>query len=603
MENPPSTMADLSNFMLESLQVMVNVTTTLIPRTAEVIYDTPNWVLGLLFGSILITATWALIKLLTRIRTDAPNHVRAIKEFVAPGEGPRFRKRDKIEFVGRKVYRNAKAVGSFIRGGEGKKRRAIKKLVKKVFARGSPEYHSQSPMRSLPDEYLEEDEASEDGKFPRTLMIVFRNLRVFGHFDDNVFEELIKHITYINLRTNDTLFKIGENDENLYIVDSGAVSVFSSSKDPRTNEVQSSILKKVGQGEAIFSLLSFIEYLGGRHKTYKTVSAKATEETKIIKFSFKAFKDCFDLYPENLAKIVQVVMIRLQRVTLLALHQYLGLGAELLTHTSRGGNQIIKRQTSQQQHELKKLLERQKSEPESEDVSPMQPPSSMSTSFTSPGDSLSEAALLYSPLIIQHKNEIELLNQDQLRKLSRDAFAEVLHLNDDQLENCDLLEHIYINEPGEGDTLVMEDSNDSASLMIVLTGTLELSQKNHDSNLPQRIHKAHVGGILCQLQTLTNEPSFFTVTALSKETRIARLESRVVRDLMIQYPHVALRLAMSVIDNLSPYVRSIDFALEWIQLESGKALYHQNDEGILKCFIFYCCNFNAILIANFNNCN
>ena len=603
MGNPPSTMADLSNFMLESLQVMVNVTTTLIPRTAEVIYDTPNWVLGLLFGSILITATWALIKLLTRIRTDAPNHVRAIKEFVAPGEGPRFRKRDKIEFVGRKVYRNAKAVGSFIRGGEGKKRRAIKKLVKKVFARGSPEYHSQSPMRSLPDEYLEEDEASEDGKFPRTLMIVFRNLRVFGHFDDNVFEELIKHITYINLRTNDTLFKIGENDENLYIVDSGNVSVFSSSKDPRTNEVQTSILKKVGQGEAIFSLLSFIEYLGGRHKTYKTVSAKATEETKIIKFSFKAFKDCFDLYPENLAKIVQVVMIRLQRVTLLALHQYLGLGAELLTHTSRGGNQIIKRQTSQQQHELKKLLERQKSEPESEDVSPMQPPSSMSTSFTSPGDSLSEAALLYSPLIIQHKNEIELLNQDQLRKLSRDAFAEVLHLNDDQLENCDLLEHIYINEPGEGDTLVMEDSNDSASLMIVLTGTLELSQKNHDSNLPQRIHKAHVGGILCQLQTLTNEPSFFTVTALSKETRIARLESRVVRDLMIQYPHVALRLAMSVIDNLSPYVRSIDFALEWIQLESGKALYHQNDEGILKCFIFYCCNFNAILITNFNNCN
>ena len=586
MGDPPSTMADLSNFMLESLQVMVNVTTTLIPRTAEVIYDTPNWVLGLLFGSILITATWALIKLLTRIRTDAPNHVRAIKEFVAPGEGPRFRKRDKIEFVGRKVYRNAKAVGSFIRGGEGKKRRAIKKLVKKVFARGSPEYHSQSPMRSLPDEYLEEDEASEDGKFPRTLMIVFRNLRVFGHFDDNVFEELIKHITYINLRTNDTLFKIGENDENLYIVDSGAVSVFSSSKDPRTNEVQSSILKKVGQGEAIFSLLSFIEYLGGRHKTYKTVSAKATEETKIIKFSFKAFKDCFDLYPENLAKIVQVVMIRLQRVTLLALHQYLGLGAELLTHTSRGGNQIIRRQTSQQQHELKKLLERQKSEPESEDVSPMQPTSSMSTSFTSPGDSLSEAALLYSPLIIQHKNEIELLNQDQLRKLSKDAFAEVLHLNDDQLENCDLLEHIYINEPGEGDTLVMEDSNDSASLMIVLTGTLELSQKNHDSNLPQRIHKAHVGGILCQLQTLTNEPSFFTVTALSKETRIARLESRIVRDLMIQYPHVALRLAMSVIDNLSPYVRSIDFALEWIQLESGKALYHQNDEGIPKCFIF-----------------
>ena len=74
---------------------------------------------------------------------------------------------------------------------------------------------------------------------------------------------------------------------------------------------------------------------------YKTVSAKATEETKIIKFSFKAFKDCFEKYPEDLAKVVQVVMIRLQRVTLLALHQYLGLGAELLTSTSRGGKESM----------------------------------------------------------------------------------------------------------------------------------------------------------------------------------------------------------------------------------------------------------------------
>ena len=123
--------------------------------------------------------------------------------------------------------------------GEGKKRRAIKKLVKKVFARGSPnEFHSQSPMRSVPDEFLEEESFGEEGKsIPRSLSIVFKNLRVFGHFDDKVFEELIKHISYINMKANDTLFKIGESDENLYIVDSGAVNVYSTSKDPRTNEV------------------------------------------------------------------------------------------------------------------------------------------------------------------------------------------------------------------------------------------------------------------------------------------------------------------------------------------------------------------------------
>jgi hypothetical protein len=42
----------------------------------------------------------------------------AVKDFVAPGEGPRFRKRDRLAFMGRKVFRNAKAVGSLIRGGQ-----------------------------------------------------------------------------------------------------------------------------------------------------------------------------------------------------------------------------------------------------------------------------------------------------------------------------------------------------------------------------------------------------------------------------------------------------------------------------------------------------
>ena len=93
------------------------------------------------------------------------------------------------------------------------------------------------------DEFLEEESFGEEGKsIPRSLSIVFKNLRVFGHFDDKVFEELIKHITYINMKANDTLFKIGESDENLYIVDSGAVNVYSTSKDPRTNEVISNHL-------------------------------------------------------------------------------------------------------------------------------------------------------------------------------------------------------------------------------------------------------------------------------------------------------------------------------------------------------------------------
>lgn len=59
--------------------------------------------------------------------------VKAVKEFVAPSEGPRFRKRDRLAFMGKKAMRSAKDVGSYIRGGQGRKRRDMARVFKKVF--------------------------------------------------------------------------------------------------------------------------------------------------------------------------------------------------------------------------------------------------------------------------------------------------------------------------------------------------------------------------------------------------------------------------------------------------------------------------------------
>ena len=42
----------------------------------------------------------------------------AAKEFVVPPSGPRFRKRDKIAFVGQKMVKRVQAAGSYIRFGE-----------------------------------------------------------------------------------------------------------------------------------------------------------------------------------------------------------------------------------------------------------------------------------------------------------------------------------------------------------------------------------------------------------------------------------------------------------------------------------------------------
>lgn len=38
-------------------------------------------------------------------------------------------------------------------------------------------------------------------------------------------------------------------------------------------------------------------------------------------------------------------------------------------------------------------------------------------------------------------------------------------------------------------------------------------------------------------------------------------------------PNAVLHIARTVIERLSPFVRQIDFALEWMYIESGRAIY------------------------------
>lgn len=43
-----------------------------------------------------------------------------------------------------------------------------------------------------------------------------------------------------------------------------------------------------------------------------------------------AFKEVFDESPDILVRVIQIIMVRLQRVTMTALHNYLGLSTELI---------------------------------------------------------------------------------------------------------------------------------------------------------------------------------------------------------------------------------------------------------------------------------
>lgn len=48
---------------------------------------------------------------------------------------------------------------------------------------------------------------------------------------------------------------------------------------------------------------------------------------------------------------------------------------------------------------------------------------------------------------------------------------------------------------------------------------------------------------------------------------------------MINHPSIVLYVAHSVVQRLSPFVRQVDFALDWLFLESGRAVYRQEDDS------------------------
>ena len=74
---------------------------------------------------------------------------KAVKELIVPPEGPRFRKREKIAFITSKFSRKAKSLGSYIKGGQGRKRKDMAKLVKRLFQQGQNANNGSSSLCAL----------------------------------------------------------------------------------------------------------------------------------------------------------------------------------------------------------------------------------------------------------------------------------------------------------------------------------------------------------------------------------------------------------------------------------------------------------------------
>lgn len=418
-------------------------------------------------------------------------------------------------------------------------------------------------------------------------------------------------------------FSIGDDDDSIYIIQSGRLEVFTTEFDG--SEIA---LKEVGAGDSIASLLSVLDVLSGHLAPFKTISSRAKEDSVVLRLQIKNFKSLLDRYPESLVRIVQIIMVRLQRVTFTALHNYLGLTTQLVNYNkSKVGGSPTKSSSFRHQrisvihqvqvldalnaHEKKEFADKNESaketvkEPVKETLKEEDYPKEESVSSTTPNNQNLEspqpkASTTTEPSELNLKNSpikqfsFNLHNErlkrkksymnddkrtnmtaDELIQAAVDGFATHLQIED----RTWLMSMIQIKEFGPGEFVFKEDTYETCAIYYVLVGSLIVSQKNIDTpNTESNLFYTNADEFIGVLEVITGEASPFTIRSRGC-SKLASISKQNIYEIIGKYPHVSLKLAHQVVKRLSPFVRQIDFALDWNHVESGRAIYRQNEQS------------------------
>lgn len=168
-----------------------------------------------------------------------------------------------------------------------------------------------------------------------------------------------------------------------------------------------------------------------------------------------------------------------------------------------------------------------------------------------------------------------------LQKIALEGFLRELGLQEQDQDL--LLASMEIREVQPGTTIIQEGNNEDVCLIYVMGGHLTVLQQSCDlpgtkqkEKTEVHTHSVHPGELVGGLAVLTGEASLFTLRAKNL-SRVALLGKETIYSIMREKPSVVTDLAKSVIRRLSPLVRQCDFALDWVFLESGRAVYRQDE--------------------------
>lgn len=158
-----------------------------------------------------------------------------------------------------------------------------------------------------------------------------------------------------------------------------------------------------------------------------------------------------------------------------------------------------------------------------------------------------------------------------------------------QAAKKDLLQVIQLQDPSlldgrvnlrqvKAGSVVGHQGDQDVSVAFVISGLLHVYQRMIDREEESLLFVTHPGELVGHLAVLTGEPLIFTVRA-HRDCTYLSISKAHFYEIMREEPRVVLNVAHTVVKRMSPFVRQIDFALDWMAVEAGRAVYRQGDKS------------------------
>ncbi|KAK1792244.1 hypothetical protein P4O66_012195, partial [Electrophorus voltai] len=498
----------------------------------------------------------------------------------------RFRKRDKVMFYGRKIMRKCTQAQRFFTS----TKLAPLLLLYLLYPirilrirREPPTLQPKEPPPSVLEADLTEFDV-QNSHLPSEVLYMLKNVRVLGHFEKPLFLELCRHMVFVELQQGEGLFRPGDIDDSIFVVQDGSLELCIHESDG--TEL---VVKHVLPGDSVHSLLSILDIITGYPAPYKTVSAKAAAPSTVLRLPAAAFQSVFEKYPETLVRVVQIIMVRLQRVTFLALHNYLGLTTELFNPESQAvvldtvagvlGEGSLVRPHRRHSHTDEEAAAHGSAETHAD--AGTTPDDGVLRPTQSPSASVRKSRFVMDSSLSGSETDHTLYQLHHIIMYCLYIVYRIVviwFLMFGSLRDPSLLEGRVTLRQVRAGCVVANQGDQDVSMQFVISGALHVHQRMIDRDEDTCLFVTHPGELVGHLAVLTGEPLIFSVRA-HRDCSFLSISKTHFYEIMRVEPRVVLYVAHTVVRRVSSFVRQIDFALDWMAVEAGRAVYRQGEKS------------------------